>query len=245
MHVSVILAALALGSGSAPDTTGESVVRRMHDRYAGRWPSNVTFVQKSTFYEGDSTRVETWYEAIEPGKLRIDVAPIENGNGLIFRNDSLYQFKADSMALAIPLVHPLMVLSRDVYDLPVERTLARLEGLGIDVSKVREDTWQGRPVYVVGAEAGDLKSPQFWVDRERLVFVRLLEPSQQDPSKTEETQFNEYQELGEGWIETEVVFLLDGERRMLEEYSEIREGVQFPRGLFDPAAWGPPAWVEG
>jgi hypothetical protein len=34
------------------------------------------------------------------------------------------------------------------------------------------------------SRAGDLHTRQFWVDKERLVFVRLLEPAPRDTSKT-------------------------------------------------------------
>lgn len=249
MQIALVLAALALGPPfgfpASADSTAGDLVRAMHDRYAGRWPSSVTFVQESTFYEGDSTRVETWYEAIgAPSLLRIDFAPIEEGNGVIFRNDSLYQFKGDSLVHSGPQVHPLMVLSRDVYFLPVEEVLEKLQGLGFDISKVRDDTWQGRPVVVVGAEAGDLKSPQFWVDKERLTFVRMIEPLEQAPSKIQEVQFNGYQRLGGGWIETEVLVFVDGRKVFSETYSDIRE-AQLEDGLFDPARWGRPEWVEG
>jgi hypothetical protein len=225
--------------------SGEQLVETMHERYNGKWPRNVTFVQTTTFYQGDSTRVETWYEAIEPGKLRIDFAPLENGNAALFRGDSLYQFKAGKLAGSLPLIHPLMVLSRDVYEEPVQKTVSRLEQLNFDLAKVREDTWQGRPVYVVGADAGDEKSPQFWVDQESLLFVRLIEPSNQDPSVIEETQFNKYQRLGGGWIETEVVFLRNGKPFIREEYRDMRADVRFDADLFNPQKWAAPGWVKG
>jgi hypothetical protein len=235
----------AAASAEATPRTAEELVRRMHDRYAGKWPQNVTFIQTTTFYEGDSTRAETWYEAVQPGKLRIDFAPLEGGNAVIFRGDSLYQFKAGTLAGSRPLVHPLMVLSRDVYDDPVEKTVARLQPLGFDLSKVREDTWQGRPVYVLGADASDEKSPQFWVDKDNLLFVRLIERSEQDPAVTEETQFNKYKPLGEGWIETEVVFLRNGKPFIREEYRDMQADVQFDPDLFNPQKWVPPTWVKG
>jgi hypothetical protein len=31
-----------------------------------------------------------------------------------------------------------------------------------------------RPVYVVGAKQGDVHSPQFWIDKKQLSFVRML-----------------------------------------------------------------------
>lgn len=245
MPLSLIAAAVLVGSAAAPDTTAEDLVRMMHDRYDGRWPTDVTFVQTSTYYQGDSTRVETWYEATgSPSKLRIDFAPIEDGNAVIFRNDSIYQFKADSLVGSVAEIHPLMVLSRDVYVLPVEQTVGKLRSLGFDLSKVREDTWEGKPAYVVGAEAGDLKSTQFWIDKENLLFVRMIEPLKPDPTKTQEIQFNKYRKLGDGWIETEVLVLIDGKKVFSESYDEIREAPELEEALFDPREWGPPGWVK-
>jgi len=44
----------------------------------------------------------------------------------------------------------------------VADAIEKLKGLKFDLSIEREETWQGRPVYVVGARAGDLHSAQFW-----------------------------------------------------------------------------------
>ena len=59
MPFTLIAAALLAGS-AAGDSAATELVRRMHDRYDGSWPTEVTFVQTSTFYQGDSTRAETW-----------------------------------------------------------------------------------------------------------------------------------------------------------------------------------------
>ncbi len=69
-----------------------------------------------------------------------------------------------------------MLLGLDVYTMPFDSTVSKLKQLGFDLSICRKDHWHDRYVYVVGAEAGDTVSKQFWVDAERLVFVRLLEP---------------------------------------------------------------------
>ena len=56
----------------------------------------------------------------------------------------------------------LLVLGFDVYKQPPETTLKIVQAEKIDIAKFHEETWDGRPVYVVGAEKGDLNSPQFW-----------------------------------------------------------------------------------
>jgi hypothetical protein len=240
------LAALVPGSPSAAPTDlpkdGIEVITRMRERYLGKWYRTLTFVQKTTLPDG---KVETWYEAAElPGKLRIDIAPLEGKNTILFRNDTLYDFKGGKLAETKPLIHPLMVLGFDVYAQPVDKTLRQLRELGFDMSKVHEAEWQGRPAYVVGAAAGDSVARQFWIDQERLYFVRMVEPGKKDPAARVETQFNKYIPMGQGWLETEVRFIVNGETKMLEEYTEPKASVKLDPGIFDPSRWVAPGWVQ-
>jgi hypothetical protein len=224
-----------------PPKDGVELIGQMRERYLGKWYRTLTFVQKTTLADG---KVETWYEAAElPGKLRIDIAPLDGKNTLLFRNDSLYEFKGGKLAESRPMIHPLMVLGFDVYAQPVEVTTRKLEALGFDLTRLHESTWQGRAAYVVGAAAGDTVTRQFWIDKERLYFVRMVEPGKQNPSARVETQFNKYVPLGQGWLETEVRFMVDGQTRMLEEYSEPKAGVTLDPAIFE-TRWVPPGWVR-
>ncbi|HWB40863.1 MAG TPA: hypothetical protein VG500_06375 [Gemmatimonadales bacterium] len=238
--------ALTAGPGPAdptdPPKDGVELVAQMREQYLGKWYRTLTFVQKTTLADG---KVETWYEAAElPGKLRIDIAPLDAKNTLLFRNDTLYEFKAGKLAESKLLVHPLMVLGFDVYAQPVDKTVRQLRALGFDLSRLHEAEWQGRPAWVVGAAAGDTVTRQFWIDQERLYFVRMVEPGKQNPSASVETQFNKYIPMGQGWLETEVRFLVNGETKMLEEYTEPKAGVTLNPAIFDPATWIPPGWVR-
>ena len=248
IQVLLSLAALAAVPAAAPTLrtdpprTGVELLGLMHERYAGRWYRTLTFVQKTTLADG---KVETWYEAAElPGKLRIDIAPLSDRNTLLFRNDSVYDFKAGKLAESKPLIHPLMVLGFDVYAQPVEVTIRQLGSLGFDLATLHESIWQGRPAYVVGAAAGDSVTRQFWIDKERLVFVRMVEPGKQNPAARVETQFNKYIAMGQGWLETEVRFMVNGETKMLEEYTQPRAGMPLDPAIFDTRQWVPPGWIK-
>jgi hypothetical protein len=220
---------------------GEELLTLMRDRYAGKWYRTLTFIQKTTLPDG---KIETWYEALElPGKLRIDIAPLDSGKTLLFRNDSLYVFDQKALKASQPLVHPLMVLGFDVYQAPVKETAEKLRGLKFDLSKLHQTTWRGRPTYVVGAMPGDTTSPQFWIDAERLYFVRSLEPSKKDPSVISETIFDKYVPLAGGWLEMEVLFLANGKQQVKEEYSDPKANVKLDPAIFDPSAWKAPGWV--
>lgn len=240
-----LLPSLLLGAGLAtgsPPRTGEELLRQMHDRYAGKWYHSLTFVQTTSFADGHQ---ETWYEAASiPGKLRIDIAPVPEKNTILFSGDSVYQWKAATRQGAGPFVHPLMVLGFDVYAQPVERTTAQLRQLGYDLTKIRADVWQDRPVWVVGADSGDLRRKQFWIDQERLVFVRSLEPTRRDSSVVVEVQFNKYQRIGQGWVAPEVQQLRGGSLVIKEEYTDMRIDVPLPADLWDAGVFPEAKWMN-
>jgi hypothetical protein len=41
-----------------------------------------------------------------------------------------------------------------------------------------------------------------------------------------------------------VRFLVNGETRMLEEYTEPKANVKLNPGIFEPSRWIPPGWVH-
>jgi len=244
----IALLSLSLAGAPAPGgppANGTEVLQRMYDAYAGKWYKTLTFVQKTSYPDA---RVETWYEAAEvPGKLRIDVAPIDSMKTILFRNDSIYQYEQGKINASQPMIHPLMVLGFDVYAQPVSQSAAKLTSLGFDLGTVREDTWQGRKNWVVGRINPDSLSREFWVDQERLVFVRMIQsaPRKNTPGKQNigEIQFNKYQRLGGGWIAIEVAFFNNGERVQMEEYADVKADPVLEAGLFEPGPWKAPAWV--
>jgi outer membrane lipoprotein-sorting protein len=231
---------------AAKITTTEDLVAALQKKYAKSWYRTATFVQKTTNIEKDGTqKVEIWYEALSvPGSLRIDFTPVKDGNGILFTNGQIYIYKDGKVENNRPYVHPLMVLGFDMYRLPQAEVIGKLKGLKFDLSIFREDTWQGRPVYVVGAKAGDLHSPQFWIDQKNLYFVRMLRPAGPNGTQTQETQFNKYQKLGGGWMSPEVIFLIDGKVVTTEEYSEMRADVTLDPKLFDPQFFTTVHWRE-
>jgi len=173
-----------------------------------------------------------WHEdARIPGTLRIDFLP-DSGNGLLFANDSEYVRQADTLAHAEALIHPLMVLGFDVYAQPVATSIAKLKALGIDLSVVHEDSWEGRPAYVVGAKAGAVRTKQFWIEKWRLLFVRMLERGRRDTTRMTETRFESYRAVGPVWVSPRVEFLVDGRQVWLEEYDDITTGQPLADSLF-------------
>jgi outer membrane lipoprotein-sorting protein len=235
----LLLATLA-PVATAKIETAEALFAAMQKKHAKSWYRTLTFVQKSTTFKPDGTSESViWYEALNaPGKLRIDIDPLKNGNGFMFADGKQYVFKEGKLVDTRDRINPLLVLGFDVYFQPPSETIKQLKEFNFDFSKLHEDTWQGRPVYVVGADKGDVRSPQFWIDKQNLYFVRLIELVGKDKDKVQEILFNKYQKAqGGGWVSPEVVVNLDGKRVFMEEYSEIKTGVKLDDKLFDPQSW--------
>lgn len=219
--------------------TGDEVIAAMHAKYLGKWYQTLTFKQVTTTYKPDGTSTdEIWHEALNaPGKLRIDFDPADKGNGILFADGMLYSFKDGKQTGKRPFVHPLLVLGFDVYMQPVETTLSQIKGMGIDMGTVHMEKWQGNDVYVVGAKQGDLTTPQFWVTKKDLLFVRLIQLGGRDKKSVQETQFNKYVKSGKGWVSAEVKFFTDGKPATTEQYSEIQTGIKLDMRLWDADKW--------
>jgi len=236
----LILFVIAVPSVFAQYKSGDEVLAAMKKRYEGKWYKTLTFEQKTTNYKPDGTsEAHTWYEAFTmPGKLRIDITPLEKGDGVIFSDGRIYPFRDGKLGNARDFVHPLLVLGFDVYGQPVEKTVEQLKGLGIDLSVVHEEPWQGNTAIVVGAKQGDLTTPQFWIDKKNLVFTRLFQTAGKDKKSVQETQFNAYQKAkGGGWVSAEVKFFVDGKIATMEEYTNIQTNKNLSPDLWNPDKW--------
>src|SRR5256884_9682576 len=177
---------------SGTPTDGHAILAAMHDRHAGTWSPRLPLGQHNTATRpDDSTEHSTWREyAARRGRLRIEFEPLDSGAGALYVRDSQFAFRSGRLTSATAFVHPLMVLGFDVYFDPAERTARRLEQQGFDLATVHEDTWDGRPAYVVGARRGGLRTRQFWGGKDRRPFVRLLAPGQRATPRPSDIRLN-------------------------------------------------------
>lgn len=234
---------MAAGIGEAQPANdayadGVALVRAMHDRYEGKWYKTLTFVQTTTQWDSTGAKqVSTWYESCAvPSLLRINVGPPARGRGVLFTADSTYVIKDGKVARVLPGGNDLTTLLFDVYVDPVDKTVTTLRKEGYDLGKIHKDTWESHAVWVVGAKAGDLSVPQFWIDPDKMVVVRQLAPLP-GLSSLSDAQFTKYERAGGGWIAMQNYFLVDGKPLQLEEYQEVKADVSLDPALFDPRQW--------
>ena len=223
----------------------EALIDAMHRQYRGKWARTVTFTQRNTHYAADTVKgTSTWYEAIAyPDKFRIDFGAPKEGNAMILAEDSMYSFKGGELKARQYRVNELMLLAGGLNFLDKAAALAQMQKAGYNTAIFREDTWEGRKVYVVGAQKGDEKSAQCWFDARHLYLVRSVSVSPK--GNVQDGRFGKHVRAAGGWLETEVLFLVDGKKAQLEAYLEVAVNPSLPDGLFKPAHFGKVHWMDG
>ncbi|QKJ32310.1 hypothetical protein HQ865_21960 [Mucilaginibacter mali] len=235
MKTKLLLSSLitsVLFSFTAP-STGEDVLKMMYSRYAGKWHRTLTFTQKTERYRNDSLKsTQTWHEAmLAPDKLRIDIEPLENGNTIIFRGDSTYNFRNGQLRTATKDENDLIFLLGGLYFTPWDAVTAKLKTSGYDLTKSYETTWKDKPVYVIGTNSkDDVTSNQLWVDKKDLYLVRMIE---QTRGTKEECIFENHVKIGGGWSETRASFYFGGKLLQVETYSDYKEAPDMDARIFD------------
>jgi len=240
--VTIVTLLLVVSAAAQDLSTSAQLISAMHDRYVNKWYRTLSFDQQSVTHKPDGTQTtELWHESLLlPGRLRINIGDPGEGNGMLFAGDHLYRFKGGKLEGDREYIHPLLVLGFDVYLQPADKTTQQLKDLHIDLSSIHNDSLDGRPMYVVGAKQGDLHTIQFWIDKERLYFVRLIEPDRSDANSTQDIRFEDYKQVeGGGWLSEHVVVMTNGKLVFEEKYSNVRIDPELSPGLFDPANFAP------
>lgn len=210
-----------------------SLVEAMHRRYVGAWYRTLSFTQVTSRKGPDGTVTEeTWREwAAFPGRLRIEMDDPMRGLDALFVGDSTFYYRDGELVAAQAERNPLLLWGFDVYVQPPVETLAILEAEGVDLGAFRADQWAGRSAYVLGTpETGEV-----WVDRERLLFTRLVEPG--PGGALQDIRFEDYEPLGDAWIAPRVEVWVGGDLVFWEVYSDIEADVDVAPVLFDPRRW--------
>lgn len=216
------------------------LIKQMHDRYAGNWYQSLRFTQSNTFYtQSGGEQKSRWVEHLSvPGKLRIDFEPLSSKSGLLILNNRVTTFDNGRRVDSRRSIQAILTLTADVYAIPAEVTMRRLDSLRIDLEKFRSAKLEKKKVYVVGADDGDLESNQVWIDAERLLLVRVIQQEKRgDKTIVTDTQVGDYKDVDGFPIPHEFVSTRDGKPYFREQYENVRVNAELPDGIFDPSKW--------
>jgi len=239
-----LLALSADAQRPSTPATGRDALQAMHDAYAGKWYTTLTFVQKTTRRTDDGRdTVATWYESLrytpEKGaQLRIDIGSPKAGNGVLYTADSLWAFKDGKLAVTRAGGNSLIPLIASVYLQPVDRTIAELAATGVDFTRpVIAARWKDRDVWIIGAlSAADTASPQIWVNAGDKQTVRaMFKPVPTRPVM--DARLEGIVPLAGGMLATHCEFYVEGKLVQSEDYTEWKANAPLSSALFDPATF--------
>ena len=89
-----------------------------------------------------------------------------------------------------------------------------------------------------------MKSKQFWVAKDTLLFVRDIEPARGDPEKVDDIRFIHYQPLAGAWIAAGVEVYSEGRKVFSEDIQDIQANVKLDPAVFDPQKFASTHWEK-
>ena len=215
----------------------------IHQKYVGQFPKTISFTQKTTMYRADTVfRTQTWYEAgLFPNLFRIDLGDPKDGNSIIYRGDSTYNFRKSQKMK--PSVSPniLVYLLGGMYFETQNQVAEKLGKEGFDLSKNYKSTWKGKPVEIFGVDHPDTTKSQLWFDATNQYMVRMIQ--QREKSRLE-CQFENHQKAGKIWHETNVKIYSDNKLVQTEAYSNFKTNVELHPDFFNPDKYGTWHWFK-
>ena len=217
-----------------------SLISAMYDRYDGRFFKTMTFLQENTAYTttGEEQKSQWFVHVQAPGKLRIAFLPVSQKSGLVQVSERVASFDNGIRVDFRRSVNPLLLLAVDAYAGPPAAVLKGLDSLGVDTGIIRTDEWEGRPVYVIGAKAGDSTSSQAWIDAEHLRLTRFIQRAGRGARTIiSDIRVRNYREIDGFQVPTEFLTLRNGRPVWREQRTSIRINTELPPGVFDQALW--------
>lgn len=218
--------------------TGEDIIRMMYEKHKTNWYPSLCFSQKVFNYRNDSLiSTDVWHEAYKtPGNLIIKFTSMDSGNGMLFRNDSLYVFDRGVVKSKTERLHDLIILGFDVNIQNPEITIKQIEKMGYNLNIVEKANINGKPAWLVG----DTSKLCFWVDEESLLFVKMRRATS---TGIREVEFAEYETINEFPVATLIKFYNNpGKLNMVEKYFNVNVNCSIDNSIFDPQHFNTATW---
>lgn len=220
--------------------TGIDVISAMYKKYDGgtKWYKYFSFTQDAIFYRNDSViKTEVWHEIGSfPGHLAIKYDTKDSKDGVIFAVDKVYGVKGGIAKEPRTYIHDLILVGFDLYFLKPEKSTHLLDSMGYNLKEMHIDVFDGRKVYVVGAQPDDEKTPQFWIDAERLYMHRIIYKKKDNIT---DCVFGDYEKVDGNWVAKKCTFRQNGVLQLVEKYYDLK----FPKNL-DPDIFNPEKFAQ-
>ena len=229
-------------SSDAGDISFRKIAEEINGQYGRSFYRSVAFSQYAIQYSNSSVAdTQVWHEAyLYPGNLIIKFDSISSGSGMLFRNDSMYEIRNDTILSVQYMPHDLIVLTMDMFQMRPDDIMKRVSELGYDTAAVCRGMYKDRPVYIVGTtDSTDRKTKQFWLDEYNFFCYRVIMTRDYG---TREVILEDILTKSGKWIEQEVVFKKNGVTDLREEYFNITFNYPVDSAVFNPIDFSERKW---
>ncbi len=224
-HLSLLI--LLTCAGLVPAQNGEIYLKKVHERFYQSPCKIYAFSQKNYHYRNDSLiKTSVWHEVIEfPDKFRIHFGDKAEGNYVLFKNDSVFNYRKSQFLKSRADSNSLLLILGGMFYRSFDDVLLRLKNSGYNPNVLSEQNWKSNEVVVLGALQGDLNTNQIWFDKTTMKVIRIIE--RLNASDTMDMRFESYQNWCKGHVETKVAFYRNGKLEQVEEYYDIKQLEKF------------------
>jgi hypothetical protein len=235
---SFLLSLLVVMVGSvayAQKITGSQVLDIMYNRHAGKWYKNMGVVKDVDIIENGKTRPGgSWLMAMEfPGKFRMDIGDPATKTTILLSNKILYKWQDGKKTYENQDRSSLLFLTGGMYWYKRKEIPGKLVEYNIDPTKAYQTTYNGKAVYVLGAENAKDKLSQLWIEKDRLILLRIIEYD--GMFNKIETRYEGHKKYGNYWIESKVSYLQGDKVLQVEKYKgDVLINMKLDPMLFDP-----------
>ncbi len=189
-------------------------------------------IRFSQYYDMSGKTQTIWQEFYEaPGNLRITFDSLNSGEGMLFRNDSLYYYRSDSLAMARPQVHDLLLLAYDVYNVPAFEVFEKLEAMNYKLNYFSDSIINGREMYVAGLALDTENNSYFVIDKDSLLLRKIY---RNQNGRESVILAEDYANINGRPLATKFCFYRNGKLEAEERYFNIEMDVDINPDVFDP-----------
>jgi hypothetical protein len=172
-----------------------------------------------------------------PGRFRTTTLPASRRSGTIRNQQRVAIFERGRRVVSRTRVDLVTLLSYDVFAQGIDSTIKALDAGGVRYGIARRDRLDGRRVWVVGADAGDTSSPQFWVDAEQWRLVRVIQRDLRASGVTVDVRFSAFTDVMGVPLATRVDVYRNGHWTERQTITEVAVNPVVPTRAFDLGRW--------
>ncbi len=204
--------------------SSESLFAAIEKQYYGSWFTDVRFMLSVTKMKDGNVEKRSTYsgEYVYPAQSIIKT-DIQNNNGYIHKNDSVFTFTNGLLTSQHPANNDFILTAMDIFNSTKKDIMSRLEELNeVNISEFCRYNRNDDNFYIVGIPEYSDKyadSSQIWFDSKTLFPVKYIK--NKDGHIYQIDIENYIQIGGTGWIPQKITFTRDNEVKVVERIYDV------------------------